>query len=147
MRHSHAHASLSICQCIDGNAFLHLHSSKFQPSKSISPIRSYSLLPFYVLAQTIRVAIMQGTLVATQYSNDQLKEDLDRDELVAKGKVSRHDANADGVEWAEVRGYMYMCADMLVGVGMYECERRSSTFGSSPEMLLDGVACLLLSRR
>jgi hypothetical protein len=53
--------------------------------------------------QTIRVAVMQGTQVATQYLNDQLKEDLDRDELVARGKVSRHDADADGNEWAEVR--------------------------------------------
>lgn len=45
---------------------------------------------------------MQGTQVATQYLNDQLKADLDRDDLVARGKVSRHDADADGAEWAEV---------------------------------------------
>jgi hypothetical protein len=54
-------------------------------------------------AQTIRVAVMQGTQVATQYLNDQLKEDLERDELVARGKVNRVDADTDGAEWAEVR--------------------------------------------
>jgi hypothetical protein len=63
----------------------------------------FSRILFCLYMQTIRVAVMQGTQVATQYLNDQLKDDLDRDELVARGKVSRHDADADGVEWAEVR--------------------------------------------
>jgi hypothetical protein len=68
------------------------------------PLHSFShLLCSLVYMQTIRVAVMQGTQVATQYLNDQLKEDLDRDELVARGKVSRHDADADGNEWAVVR--------------------------------------------
>lgn len=45
---------------------------------------------------------MQGTQVLTQYLNDQLKEDMKRDELVMKGKLSRVAADAEADEWAEV---------------------------------------------
>lgn len=46
---------------------------------------------------------MQATQVATAYLNDQLREDMARDELVEKGKMRRHDADLDSAAWAEVR--------------------------------------------
>lgn len=46
---------------------------------------------------------MQGTQVATQYMNDQLREELKRDDLVVHGKITRKEADEEGEEWAEVR--------------------------------------------
>jgi hypothetical protein len=46
---------------------------------------------------------MQATQVATQYLNDQLREDMARDDLVSKRKMSRHDADLESDAWAEVR--------------------------------------------
>jgi len=46
---------------------------------------------------------MQGTQIATLYMNDQLKEEIHRDELVTKGKMTRREAEDEGEEWAEVR--------------------------------------------
>lgn len=45
---------------------------------------------------------MQGTQVATQYLNDQLKEDITRDELVMNGKLSRRQAEEEAEAWSEV---------------------------------------------
>jgi hypothetical protein len=64
--------------------------------------------------QTIRVAVMQGTQVATQYLNDQLKEELERDKLVDRSKVNRVDADTDGAEWAEVRTQYCGCDALWV---------------------------------
>lgn len=58
---------------------------------------------------------MQGTQVATQYLNDQLKEDIARDELVAKGKLSPHEADVESDEWAEVRS-----VECVTGPGFYK---------------------------
>lgn len=46
---------------------------------------------------------MQGSTILTQYMNDQLKEDMKRDELVASGKVSQMEADDEAAVWAEVR--------------------------------------------
>lgn len=59
------------------------------------------LHPKRLAMSTFRVVIMQGTQVLTQYLNDQLKEDMKRDELVMKGKLSRIAADAEADEWAE----------------------------------------------
>ena len=36
------------------------------------------------------------------YLNDQLKEDIERDELVARGQLTRDQADEQAEEWAEV---------------------------------------------
>lgn len=53
--------------------------------------------------QTLRIAVLQVTQAGTQYLNDQLKEDMGRDELVDKGKLTRHEADEESDEWAKVR--------------------------------------------
>lgn len=58
---------------------------------------------FPPIPQTVRVVIMQGTTIATHYMNDQLKEDMARDELVSKGKLTRKEADEESEEWGEVR--------------------------------------------
>ena len=45
---------------------------------------------------------MQGSTVLTQYMNDQLKEDMRRDEQVALGKITQFEADDEAVVWAEV---------------------------------------------
>jgi len=45
---------------------------------------------------------MQGTQVVTHYFNDQLKEDLRRDEMVEKGKLTNYEAEKQADAWAEV---------------------------------------------
>ena len=73
--------------------------------------------------QTVRIAILQVTQVGTQYLNDQLKEDMGRDELVIKGKLTRHEADEESDEWAKVRrqslmqGRLYMRSSALIGWG------------------------------
>jgi hypothetical protein len=47
---------------------------------------------------------MQGSAILTQYMNDQLKEDMRRDELVARGKLAQILADGQGMQWAEVSG-------------------------------------------
>lgn len=53
--------------------------------------------------QTLRIAVLQVTQAGTQYLNDQLKEDMGRDELVDKGKLTRHEADEESDEWTKVR--------------------------------------------
>ena len=53
--------------------------------------------------QTLRIAVLQVTQAGTLYLNDQLKEDMGRDELVDKGKLTRHEADEESDEWAKVR--------------------------------------------
>jgi len=60
--------------------------------------------------QSLRVVIMQGTQVGTLYLNDQLKEDMARDERVLKGKLTRQEAEEEADEWAEVRCGWYIVA-------------------------------------
>lgn len=51
----------------------------------------------------MRIVILQSTQVMTQFLNDQLKEDMARDELVAKGKLTQAEANEEADTWTEVR--------------------------------------------
>lgn len=52
---------------------------------------------------------MQGTQVATNYLNDQLKEDMHRDELVHDGKLTRREADKEADTWAEVSQMLGRC--------------------------------------
>jgi hypothetical protein len=50
-----------------------------------------------------RIAVMQTTTVITNYYNDQLKNDIDREERVLEGKITRQQADREEEEWQEVR--------------------------------------------
>jgi hypothetical protein len=69
----------------------------------MSPRFSFPILFETEKSQTIRIVIMQGSSVLTQYMNDQLKEDMRRDELVADGKMSQMAADEEALLWSEVR--------------------------------------------
>ena len=44
----------------------------------------------------------QGAHLMSTYLNDQLKEDIERDELVARGQLTRDQADEQAEEWTEV---------------------------------------------
>ena len=46
---------------------------------------------------------MQSTTVITNYYNDQLKYDIEREEKVMQGKLTRQEADREEEEWQEVR--------------------------------------------
>jgi hypothetical protein len=75
------------------------------------------LYPRRFAKSTIRVVIMQGTQVATHYLKDQLAADLERDDLVSRGKMTREAAEAQAEEWAEVR--LFVIASLCYIVGWY----------------------------
>jgi hypothetical protein len=52
--------------------------------------------------QTIRITFMQGSTIISQYMNDQLKEEVNRDELVTKKKMTPEEACEDSAHWSEV---------------------------------------------
>lgn len=45
---------------------------------------------------------MQSTTVVTNYYNDQLKEDMEREDRIQKGEITRAQANKEDDEWQEV---------------------------------------------
>jgi hypothetical protein len=45
---------------------------------------------------------MQSTTVITNYYNDQLKYDIEREEKVIQGKLTRQEADREEEEWQEV---------------------------------------------
>ena len=45
---------------------------------------------------------MQSTTVITNYYNDQLKYDIEREEKVLQGKLTRQEADREEEEWQEV---------------------------------------------
>lgn len=45
---------------------------------------------------------MQSTTVITNYYNDQLKYDIEREEKVLQGKITRQEADREEKEWQEV---------------------------------------------
>ena len=45
---------------------------------------------------------MQSTTVITNYYNEQLKYDIEREERVVKGQITRQEADREEKEWQEV---------------------------------------------
>jgi hypothetical protein len=45
---------------------------------------------------------MQCTNVVTTYYNEQLKQDMEREERIQKGEITRAQANKEDEEWQEV---------------------------------------------
>lgn len=60
------------------------------------------LRPRLLIKNSIRVIVMQSTTVVTNYYNDQLKEDMEREDRIQKGEITRAQANKEDDEWQEV---------------------------------------------
>jgi hypothetical protein len=46
---------------------------------------------------------MQSTTVVTTYYNDQLKNDIEQEERILSGEITRAEAEREDEEWQEVR--------------------------------------------
>lgn len=62
---------------------------------------------------------MQSTTVITNYYNDQLKYDIEREERVLHGKITRQEADREEAEWQEVR--------MLTENGIFQIRWRNES--------------------
>jgi hypothetical protein len=51
----------------------------------------------------IRITVIQSSTVVTNYYNDLIKLDMERDERVASGEITREQAERESDEWQEVR--------------------------------------------
>ena len=60
------------------------------------------LRPRLFVKSTVRVVVMQCTNVVTTYYNEQLKQDMEREERIQKGEITRAQANKEDEEWQEV---------------------------------------------
>ena len=52
--------------------------------------------------QTLRLCTAQGAHFLSNYVNDQMKEDMDLEKLVAEGHLTRAEADQLAEEWSEV---------------------------------------------
>jgi hypothetical protein len=57
----------------------------------------------FIHTQTIRVTMLQSAHALSKYMTDQVKEDVERDELVAKGVMTQEEADEESDEWSQVR--------------------------------------------
>ena len=53
--------------------------------------------------KTVRVVVLQSSQVLTTFLQDQLEEDMKRDQKVQSQQLSREEAEKDAEEWNEVR--------------------------------------------
>ena len=51
----------------------------------------------------------QSAHILSNYVNDQLKEDMEREELVANGVLTQKEADEQSDEWAEVSETGFVC--------------------------------------
>jgi hypothetical protein len=49
---------------------------------------------------------MQSTTVITNYYNDQLKNDIEREDRILRGEITKKEADREEGEWQEVRLYL-----------------------------------------
>jgi hypothetical protein len=52
--------------------------------------------------QTIRTTVSHSMLVISSYMNDQLRVELQRDELVGQGRMTQEQADQESEEWIQV---------------------------------------------
>ena len=79
--------TISLCQCLDCYIPTNIHS--------------FSLFSGF-LPQTFRIVVTQGSLILSTYANDQLQQDMAREELVAKGEMTQEEADEAAEEWEMV---------------------------------------------
>ena len=60
------------------------------------------LRPRLFIKNTVRIVVMQSTNVVTTYYNDQLKQDMEREERIQRREITRAQANKEDEEWQEV---------------------------------------------
>jgi hypothetical protein len=65
------------------------------------------LAPQRFTKNVVRICIVQYTTVMSNYLNDQLQADLERDGRVQRGELTPSDASREASEWQEVRSMAY----------------------------------------
>lgn len=74
----------------------------------------------------LRISIMQMTTVVTNYYNDQLKNDIEREDRIATDKITRQQAELEDEEWQAVcRGinrFARMNANISMTISLYEAQ-------------------------
>lgn len=59
------------------------------------------LMPRSVVKSTMRIVVTQGSLVLSNYANDQLQQDMARDKLVDQGEMTPAEAEDASEEWEQ----------------------------------------------
>jgi hypothetical protein len=70
------------------------------------------LAPQRFTKNVVKICIVQYTTVMSNYLNDQLQADLERDERVKSGELAGPDALREANEWQEVRHHCLWHASM-----------------------------------
>jgi hypothetical protein len=81
---------------------------------SIDSILPHPSFLFFFASQTIRIVVIQGSQIMSQYLNDELSLDMKRDERVSKGKMTQEAADRERREWTEVRSLVAVVAAAYV---------------------------------
>jgi hypothetical protein len=55
------------------------------------------------LSQTVRIYVVQASSIMSNYMSDELSQDIKRDEMVSKRKMTQADADKERKQWTEVR--------------------------------------------
>jgi hypothetical protein len=70
--------------------------------------------------------MLQSAHILSKYMTDQVKEDVDRDELVSNGVMTQEEADEESDEWSQVSVLIVMdCTETLDG-RTNECPRKCS---------------------
>lgn len=81
-------------------------------------------MPFLILyLKTLKVSITQGAHIFSKYMTDQIREDMERDEKVEKGIMTREQADEESERWQQVRIEKSECCKNVSAVmdGLYRC--------------------------
>jgi hypothetical protein len=81
------------------------HRDLMNPRKICSDRQEFfaHLAPQRFTKNVVRICIVQYTTVMSNYLNDQLQADLERDGRVQRGELTPSDASREASEWQEVR--------------------------------------------
>jgi hypothetical protein len=92
------------------------HRDLMYPRKICSDRQDFfaHLAPQRFSKNVVKICVVQYTTVMSNYLNDQLQADLERDERVKSGELAAQDALREANEWQEVR-------QCHVYDGMYSC--------------------------
>lgn len=71
------------------------------PILFLTPLCGNCTSVLYVV-QAIRIAVMQTTTAVTHYYNDQLKVDMEREDRISSGEITRAQAEKEDEAWQEV---------------------------------------------
>jgi hypothetical protein len=77
-------------------------TSLFDKARSPSD-PSFLFLFLSPLSQTFRIVAVNASSIMSNYMSDELSQDITRDELVSRGKMTQADADKERQQWTEVR--------------------------------------------